>query len=144
MTSLLRKILHRIAAWLVRRKLDVETAPGAQIRWLRLLGQRAGHLRIGCNSIVNCRIDFDGPDGSVFIGSRCFIGASHLVCREKITIGDDVIISWGVTIVDHNSHALEWEHRRNDVTDWGQGRKDWSHVDIRPVEIHDKVYRPVT
>jgi galactoside O-acetyltransferase len=56
------------------------------------------------------------------------------VCRERITLGDDVIISWGVTVVDHNSHALDWEHRRNDVADWAKGEKDWRHVDIRPVE----------
>ena len=140
MTAFLRRALLALAALLVRRRLDVETGAGTRVRWTSLLGQRAGHLRVGNGSIVNCRIDFDGPRGEVKIGHRCFIGASHLVCREKITLGDDVIISWGVTVVDHNSHALDWTHRRNDVADWAQGKKDWSHVDVRPVMIHDKVW----
>jgi len=140
MITLLRGALHALAARLVRRRLQVEVGEGSRVRWTSLLGQRAGHLRVGQGSIVNCRIDFDGREGRVQIGDRCFIGASHLVCREKITLGDDVIISWGVTVVDHNSHSLDWEHRRNDVTDWARGEKDWRHVDIRPVVIHDKVW----
>lgn len=140
MITLLRRALHALAARLVRRRLHVEVGEGSRVRWTSLLGQRAGHLRVGQSSIVNCRIDFDGREGQVQIGDRCFIGVSHLVCREKITLGDDVIISWGVTVVDHNSHALDWEHRRNDVTDWARGEKDWRHVDIRPVVIHDKVW----
>lgn len=140
MTAFLRRALLALAALLVRRRIDVETGAGTRVRWTSLLGQRAGHLRVGNGSIVNCRIDFDGPGGEVKIGHRCFIGASHLVCREKITLGDDVIISWGVTVVDHNSHALDWAHRRNDVADWAQGKKDWSPVDVRPVMIHDKVW----
>jgi acetyltransferase-like isoleucine patch superfamily enzyme len=140
MIALLRRAMHALAARWVRRRLDVQVGAGTQVRWTSLLGQRAGHLCVGQGSIVNCRIDFDGPDGEVRIGDRCFIGASHLVCRERITLGDDVIISWGVTVVDHNSHPLDWEHRRNDVADWAKGEKDWRHVDIRPVEIHDKVW----
>jgi acetyltransferase-like isoleucine patch superfamily enzyme len=140
MIALLRLALQALAARLVQRRLDVQLGTGTRVRWTSLLGQRVGRLRVGQSSIVNCRIDFDGPDGEVRIGDRCFIGASHLVCRERITLGDDVIISWGVTVVDHNSHALDWEHRRNDVADWARGKKDWRYVDIRPVEIHDKVW----
>lgn len=140
MMAWVRSALHALAAQLVKRRLDVQVGPGTRIRWLRLLGQRGGRLRVGQGSIVNCRIDFDGPQGHVQIGDRCFIGASHLVCREGITLGDDVIISWGVTVVDHNSHALQWAHRRDDVANWAKGHKDWSQVDVRPVRIHDKVW----
>lgn len=140
MIAFARRALQTLAARVVRRRLNVEVGMGSTVRWASLLGQRAGHLRVGERSIVSCRIDFDGREGRVQIGDRCFIGASHLVCREKITLGDDVIISWGVTVVDHNSHALEWEHRRNDVADWARGEKDWQHVEVRPVVIHDKVW----
>lgn len=140
MITLVRSLLNLGIARLVRRKLCVDVGLGTRLRWLRLLTQKHGNLRVGNNSFINCRIDFDGPLGQVQVGGRCFIGASHLVCREKITIGGDVIISWGVTIVDHNSHAVEWPHRINDVTDWMRGKKSWSHVDVRPVEIRDKVW----
>lgn len=137
---LIRRLLDSIFAYPVKRRLDVGVKAGSRVRWIRLLGQKAGSLNIGYGSIVNCRIDFDGPNGEVLIGDRCFIGASHLVCRDKITIGDDVIISWGVTLVDHNSHSLEWSHRKHDVADWMRGAKDWSHVDVRPIKICDKVW----
>jgi galactoside O-acetyltransferase len=137
---LIRRLLDSIFAYQVKRRLDVDVKSGSHVRWIRLLGQKVGSLNIGYGSIVNCRIDFDGSKGEVLIGDRCFIGASHLVCREKITIGNDVIISWGVTVVDHNSHSLEWSHRKHDVADWMCGEKDWSHVDVRPIEICDKVW----
>lgn len=140
MISSISNALQKLAGVLVRRQLDVQVGADSRVRWTSLLSQKAGHLRVGHGCIVNCRVDFDGPHGEVKIGNRCFIGASHLVCREKITLGDDVIISWGVTVVDHNSHALDWERRRTDVADWYRGQKDWSHVDVRPVEIHDKVW----
>lgn len=55
-------------------------------------------------------------------------------------MGDDVVISWGVTIVDHNSHSLSWPERANDVLDWGRGTKDWQNVKIAQVQIDNKVW----
>ncbi|QIM53981.1 acyltransferase [Hydrogenophaga crocea] len=140
MKSVVRWLFHSVAALAVKRRVRVVVGSNTRVRWAGLLGQSQGQLAIGDQCIINCRIDFDGPDGSVHIGNRCFIGKSHLVCRERITIGDDVVISWGVTVVDHNSHALDWEHRQSDVVDWAQGRKDWTHIQVRPVVIRDKAW----
>lgn len=102
---------------------------------------RGGRVRVGDHSlVVPGRIDFDGPDGTVTVGCRTFVGSSHLVCRSGITIGDDVLISWGVTIVDHNSHALDWQLRQHDVTEWMAGRKRWDHVSVAPVSIGNKCW----
>ena len=90
--------------------------------------------------MLRCRISFDHVGGEVMIGERCFLGASHLVCHTRITIGNDVIMSWGVTVVDHDSHALEWEDRSHDVADWTQGVKQWNKVVVAPVIIGDKVW----
>ncbi len=122
-----------------RRRANVDAAAGSSIRWWGL-NARGGHLRVGAESIVRCRVDFDSPAGRVAIGDRCFIGASHLVAHTSIEIGDDVIISWGVTIVDHDSHSLRWDERSHDVRDWALGRKDWTKVAIAPVKIEDRVW----
>lgn len=140
MIFFLHRIPHALAAWAVKRRIQVSIGQQTQVRWLGLIGELAGQLVIGSQSIINCRIGFDGASGRVEIGDRCFIGTSHLVCRERITIGNDVIISWGVTVADHNSHALEWGHRKNDVVEWAQGHKDWTQVTVQPVVIHDKVW----
>ena len=50
------------------------------------------------------------------------------------------MISWGVTVVDHNSHALNARDRQSDVTAWLDGKKDWSKVMIGPVRILDNAW----
>jgi galactoside O-acetyltransferase len=49
-------------------------------------------------------------------------------------------MSWGITVVDHDSHSLHWPHRKNDVIEWGEGRKNWTHVPQAPVVIADKAW----
>jgi galactoside O-acetyltransferase len=111
----------------------------SKIDYWRLKG-RGGRIAVGDDCLIHCRIDFDAPSGTVTIGDRCFIGASHIVCHSGVTIGHDVIMSWGITVVDHNSHAVEWEERKDDVALWSRGRKDWTHVKVAPVTIGDKAW----
>ena len=59
---------------------------------------------------------------------------------QRVDIGDDVLISWGTTIVDHNSHATSFTLRSNDAVDWLEGKKDWTNVKIAPVKISNKVW----
>lgn len=84
------------------------------------------------------------------IGSRTQIGASTLMAIESITVGDDVLIAWGVTILDNDSHSLTWQERRSDVAqcgrdyhatpeDWARG-KDWSVVRAAPIAIGNKAW----
>jgi len=49
-------------------------------------------------------------------------------------------MSWGITISDHDSHSVEWQHRQDDVLQWCEGRKDWTHVAHAPVVIANKVW----
>ncbi len=67
-------------------------------------------------------------------------GGARLVCAEQITLGDDVLIAWGCTIVDHNSHALSWTKRQNDVLLWLEGKKDWTYVKRSAVKIENKAW----
>jgi len=85
--------------------------------------------------MLSCRFSLDRPSARITVGDRCYIGRSHLVAAECIEIEDDVIVSWGVTIVDHNSHVLDWSGRSRDVADWRVGQKDWSGVAVKPVRL---------
>lgn len=76
----------------------------------------------------------------ITVGDRCYIGKSHLVAAEKISIGNDVVIAWGVTIVDHNSHSVDWSIRRQDIINWHKGIKDWMDIGIAPINIADRVW----
>jgi acetyltransferase-like isoleucine patch superfamily enzyme len=96
-------------------------------------------LEIGDASMVvgNCIFDRDG--GRVTVGARTYVNGT-LNCAKFISIGDDVLISSGGYISDHNSHALRFEHRSNDVIDYLEGRKDWEQVAVAPVKIESKAW----
>ncbi len=48
-----------------------------------------------------------GYGGSISIGKRCFVGdGSRIYSASKINIGNDVLISHNVNILDTNSHEL--------------------------------------
>lgn len=118
----------------------VRIGSGTNVEWATLVVPKRNEVRIGTDSIVHARISFDADAGRVAIGDRCYIGRSHLVCHTRIDLGCDVIISWGVTIVDHNSHAIGWRDRENDVRDWAKGMKCWDKVKQAPVVIEDHVW----
>lgn len=133
------RVLDAIYGVFHRRLLNISLGRRTNVCWSKLNG-RGGSIRIGDECILHCRINFDHPLGCVEVGDRCFIGSSLLVCHTSIKISNDVIISWGVTIVDHDSHSVLPEHRIRDVVDWADGRKDWSQVRIAPVTIDDQVW----
>jgi acetyltransferase-like isoleucine patch superfamily enzyme len=103
-------------------------------------------IKIGKDSILECSFHFDSATGGVHIGSRTFIGNSSLISIDSITIGDDVLISWGCTIIDNNSHAIAFSDRKNDVLDWSKSTenkgtfKDWTHVKRSPITIKNKAW----
>ena len=106
------------------------------------------YLKIGNNSQIEGFIIFETNTGSIEIGSRTYIGDSKLISIENITIGDDVLISWGCTIVDNNAHSLISSERLKDVYDWKRGvdenkiglYKDWTLVERKPIVIKDKAW----
>jgi galactoside O-acetyltransferase len=110
------------------------------IAWRRVRRVAGNRLSIGDESIIHADITFEERGGEVRIGNRTFIGRSNLVCYRSVTIGDDVIMSWGITIIDHDSHSTDWKERENDVREWARGRKVWDHVAHAPVTIADKVW----
>jgi acetyltransferase-like isoleucine patch superfamily enzyme len=124
----------------LRRQGAVQIGQGTKLAWRRLRRAGGNRLAIGDHSIVLAYIRFEDSGATMRIGNRCFIGKSDLVCYRSIDIGDDVIMSWGITVTDHDSHSLDWPRRRNDVLDWHKGRKDWANVVHRPVVIADKAW----
>jgi acetyltransferase-like isoleucine patch superfamily enzyme len=101
-------------------------------------------LTIGNNSLVEGKFIFENGSGSISVGDRVFIGGgTTFISIERIEIHDDVMFSWGCTVVDNNAHSLDSRERANDVVDWQKGLqedkighyKDWSVVRSAPVVI---------
>lgn len=114
--------------------------PTAKVAYANIAAHAPAELEIGEGSIFEGRITAERPGAIVRVGSNTFVGSSSLICATSIDIGDDVLISWGCTIVDHHSHSLDWELRHNDVRDWYVGRKDWSYVKAAPIRIGNKAW----
>lgn len=140
MRSILKKLWNIPFRWRCQKHIAFRIGERSSLRFDRVYPAPDCSITLGQDCILNTRIAFDREGGVFECGDRCYIGASHMVVARKISLGDDVVISWGVTIVDHNSHAVDWAQRANDVLDWGRGAKDWSNVTIAPVTIHDKAW----
>ena len=142
----LRKLLLQTAQiprqFQLKRTMGQLSIPNSsQVNLLRVKGQlKASMLAIGSASICSAYIVYDKPGARVEIGDRTFIGTSSLIAADRISIGDDVLISWDVTIVDHESHNVDWDLRSKDVLNWHQGEKDWSHVRVSPISIGAKFW----
>ena len=101
-----------------------------------------GHtnVSIGNDSIIHGEIVLYRHDSKVTIGDRVYIGpGTKIYCYDSVEIKDDVMISWGCTLIDTNAHSLNAEERRNDVLMWAKGwqYKDWSNVKYAKILIEN-------
>lgn len=107
-------------------------------------------VTIGENSMVDCNLIFESEEGNILIGDNTYIGNNtSLISRTSIMIGDNVTISWGCYIYDHDSHSLNHEQRRKDFLQYRQdyieignaiARKDWEFVSTSPIVIQNDVW----
>jgi galactoside O-acetyltransferase len=107
------------------------------------------YLTIGKKCLLKCNFIFESNKGEIIIGNNVHIGNADIISRDKITIGNDVTMAWGITIYDHNSHSLIWDERKydneqcyNDFIKYNNNilNKNWENVKSNKIEIHDKVW----
>lgn len=71
---------------------------------------RNSELKLGKNIKLYQGVTFflDSDSAKIRIGDNTFINRrTELMCRERITIGQDCAISWDVTIVDSDYHQIK-------------------------------------
>lgn len=106
------------------------------------------YVTIGEKSLLTARVVFESRTGKVSVGKRAYAGDCTIICRESVTLGDDVTIAWGVTLYDHNSHSLDWRQRAkvNEHFYNLEGAEnpylglDWTGVKSAPIVIEDRVW----
>jgi len=108
------------------------------------------YVEIGQNGLIRASFIFESESGYVNIGNNVHIGGGTFISRSSITIQDDVTMAWGITLYDHDSHSIFWEHRKNDnyqcYSDFinynGNNviNKDWSNVISKPILVESKVW----
>jgi acetyltransferase-like isoleucine patch superfamily enzyme len=115
---------------------------------VRCSDQNRKYLFIGDESIISGSFIFETGNGSITIGDSTFIGGGTFICIDKIVIGNNVMFSWGCTVIDNDAHSLLSQNRYSDIKDWKRGLeenkigffKDWSNVKHCPVIIKDKAW----
>jgi acetyltransferase-like isoleucine patch superfamily enzyme len=136
----MRNLYFWLTTCLIPRSRKSKISLSARINLWRVHWTENCQLAVGDGSIISSKIYFERPEASVCIGHSTFVGASKIIAAEKVEIGNNVLVSWDVTIVDHDSHSLDWIERKEDVRNWYLGKKIWNHVAIRPVKICDKAW----
>jgi acetyltransferase-like isoleucine patch superfamily enzyme len=96
-------------------------------------------VTIGKQSQITGALIFEKEDASITIGDRVFMNGT-LIAAHCIELGDDILMAWGITVVDHNSHSISFSKRSADVVNWQSGIKDWTHVKMATVKISNKVW----
>jgi galactoside O-acetyltransferase len=89
---------------------------------------------------VRGNVVFEKGNAALSVGNRCFIGKTVSSIADSVGIGDDVLISWGLTITDHNSHSLKFYERQCDAEGWHGCSKNWTGVKIGKVVIQYKAW----
>ncbi|MBU79552.1 MAG: acetyltransferase [Flavobacteriales bacterium] len=106
-------------------------------------------IKLGKESTFFCKFILEKPNAVIQIGDNVYIGASNIYCSTNIVIGNNVLISWGVKIYDHNSHSLTPEDRIYDIRLAGKNirkghsltlNKNWNNVAKEPIYIMDNVW----
>lgn len=135
------KLLSIISMVFVAHRFDAFTVgEGTDMLPWRVRGGKQCRLSVGKNCIVRSNMVFEKENACISVGDRCFIGKALISVAECIEIGNDVLISWGVTIIDHNAHSLKCSERERDVGEWYARSKFWSGVKVEKVVIGNKAW----
>lgn len=122
----------------VRNRLLVESCgPGSRIEGKIDLRSVGSSVVIGSNCLVKGLIVAETPESRVVIGDRSLIGSDTILdCALSITIGSDVLVSYGCLIMDSDNHSVNYTERVNDLSNWMNGNKhDWSCTEREAVTI---------
>jgi acetyltransferase-like isoleucine patch superfamily enzyme len=106
------------------------------------------YLYIGNNCVISGNFIFETSTGKISIGNNTFIGGGMFICIEEIEIGNDVMFSWGCTVMDNDSHSLTWSERALDVQEWKKGLDEnsigkyanWTYVKRGKIVIKDRAW----
>lgn len=112
--------------------------------------QERVYVEVGERCILNSQFIFETETGKVKIGNNVQMGGTMIICKSAVTIGNDVTMAWDIVLYDHDSHSINWEHRKNDnnqcyddfLNEGGNKitNKDWKNVNTKPIVIEDKVW----
>lgn len=98
--------------------------------------KEGGAIYVGNDCLVEGYVVCENERSQIFIGNNVYIGGSTVIdCACSITIEDDVLISYHVTISDTDGHSTRLSVRKNDLQAFRQGNVDWSVIPVASIVI---------
>jgi acetyltransferase-like isoleucine patch superfamily enzyme len=156
MNKLFNYILNRILGVNRRYRQVLEShvstrfLPNFNIIKNRVTGQQNTRVTIGERCLLGIVIMLETPDAKVSIGDRVYMGNSTIISKSAVSFGNDILVAWGVTFYDHDSHSLDSEDRDKDIeqtyldfiNEKGNylKNKNWSVVHSKPIKICDHAW----
>jgi acetyltransferase-like isoleucine patch superfamily enzyme len=132
--ALLAKFRHRKLVRDLRQKGWI--AADAMIRGSLDIRAAGGSIRIGQGSLIEGLLATERPESKITIARNVYVGGGTVIdCIADISIGEDVLVSYGCVITDSDNHSVRYSIRKNDCADWRRGFHDWSTHEHRPVII---------
>lgn len=142
--SLIPPSWHRFSSHL-RVGENVIFGSGAQLDIQSDYLDRGIRIQIGNDSQIFGALSILRSSATIALGARSQLGSSRLSAAGSIEIGDDVLMAWGISVVDHDGGSFDWRERRNmiqreaEVLRKGYNRaihsREWHPDGIRPVKI---------
>jgi acetyltransferase-like isoleucine patch superfamily enzyme len=100
---------------------------------------RALRLHVGASAYGGTLFDV-GAEGSVEIGRHSMLNAVHVICDARIALGDHVLVSWNVVLMDSYREPLDPEQRGRYRRDVAEGRAPSVRAPAHPIQIGDNVW----
>jgi len=150
MNTLYNKVLNKILGVRRRYRSQMDCHDSTQFMPNFSILGKGKKVKIGKRSILGVNVILENSNAEVKIGDNVYIGNSKIICKQKVVLGNNILIAWGVTIYDHDSHSVIIEDRRNDIfqtyTDFINEKgnylknKNWEIVNSNPIIIEDDVW----
>lgn len=80
------------------------------------------------------------PEAVIEIGNRVGISSACLWAKERITIGNDVVIGGDCLIMDNDAHSHDYLKRRRDYETEATSVVRFNNIPSSPIEISDDVW----
>lgn len=91
---------------------------------------------IGRDCLIEGLLVTETNQSEIRIGNNVYVGGhTSLDCAISIIIEDDVLVSYQCIIADSDNHSVLFRIRKRDLSDWKQGKHDWSSTESAPIRI---------
>jgi acetyltransferase-like isoleucine patch superfamily enzyme len=95
-----------------------------------------GNIFVGNDCLIEGYVVCENEVSKIVIGNNVYIGGSTVIdCAQSVTIEDDVLISYHVTITDTDGHSTQFSVRKNELQAFRQGKVDWNNIPTMSILI---------